>query len=141
MRLVLDTCVLVAAMRSRLGASYSLLNAALSARFDLVLSAPLVLEYEAVLTRREQLLQSGLTTDEVSEFLEILCDAGILLVRDPRWRPQLRDTNDEMVLEAAINGRVDAIVTFNRRDFAPAYEKFKIQVISPQEALVRIKLP
>lgn len=62
-------------------------------------------------------------------------------MRDPRWRPQLRDTNDEMVLEAAINGRVDAIVTFNRKDFAPAYEKFKIEVISPQEALVRIKLP
>lgn len=55
------------------------------------------------------------------------------------WRPQLRDPADEMVLEAAINGRADAIVTFNRRDFAPAAERFGLEILLPREALKRIQ--
>jgi putative PIN family toxin of toxin-antitoxin system len=138
-RLVLDTCVLVAALRSDQGASRAMLMAALDAEFDLVLSTPLVLEYEAVLTRPEQLSESGLSTSEVSEFLEILCDSGILAVRDHTRQPQLRDANDEMVLEAAIGGRANGIVTFNIRHFAQPCARIGIELMTPRQALLRIK--
>lgn len=55
------------------------------------------------------------------------------------WRPQLRDPNDEMVLEAAVNGRADAIVTFNRRDYGATPAEFGVEVLLPREALARIK--
>ena len=55
------------------------------------------------------------------------------------WRPQLRDLGDEMVLEAAINGRADALVTFNVRDFGTAPAQFGVQILLPREAIRRIK--
>ena len=58
---------------------------------------------------------------------------------DFQWRPQLSDTGDEMVLEAAVNGQADAIVTFNRRDHGIAPSRFGIAVLSPAETLVRIR--
>jgi putative PIN family toxin of toxin-antitoxin system len=138
-RLVLDTCVLVAALRSERGASRAILTAALEARFELVRSTPLLLEYEAVLTRPEQRNESGLSNGEVSEFLEILCDSGVLVVRDRPRLPRLSDANDEMVLEAAIAGRTNGIVTFNVRHFAQACAELGIELITPQQALLRIK--
>ena len=55
------------------------------------------------------------------------------------WRPQLRDPGDEMVLEAAVNGRADAIVTFNTRDYGKAPQQFGVAVLLPRDALVRIR--
>ncbi len=55
------------------------------------------------------------------------------------WRPQLRDPNDEMVLEAAVNGRADAVVTFNVRDYGDAASRFGVEVLLPREAIARIK--
>ena len=51
------------------------------------------------------------------------------------WRPQLRDPGDEMVLEAAVNGRVSAIVTHNTRDFAAVAPKFGLQVFTPAQMI------
>ena len=56
-----------------------------------------------------------------------------------RWRPQLRDAADEMVLEAAVNGKADAIVTFNLRDFSIVPEKFGIELLKPGEVLKRMR--
>ncbi len=55
------------------------------------------------------------------------------------WRPQLRDPGDEFVLEAAANGRADAIVTFNGRDFGKAPSLFGVEVLTPVEAVRRIE--
>lgn len=139
MRLVLDTCVLVAALRSERGASLALLTAAFEKRFDLVLSSPLVLEYEAVLTRPEQMNETGLSTEEVIELLELICDSAILVVRNWWRQPRLSDPDDEMVLEAAVAGRADGIVTFNLRHFGTACSKTGIEVITPRQALLRLK--
>lgn len=54
------------------------------------------------------------------------------------WRPQLRDPGDELVLEAAVNGHADAIVTFNRRDFDVVAQRFGIELLIPAEVLKRI---
>jgi putative PIN family toxin of toxin-antitoxin system len=134
-RLVLDTTVLVAGLRSASGASRQLLRAALEKRFVLLLSVPLVIEYEAVATRKEHLKASGLKSAEVVALLDALISVSEPVVPRFRWRPMLRDPNDDMVFEAALNGHADLLVTFNRTDFAPLAPKSNIRIASPAEAL------
>jgi putative PIN family toxin of toxin-antitoxin system len=117
---VLDTDVLVAALRSSRGASRQLLLGALDHRFELLLSVSLVLEYEAVLTRPEHLAACGLRGEEVERVLDDLASVARLVRLSFRWRPRLSDPNDDMVLETAVNGDADAIVTFNQRDLREA---------------------
>jgi putative PIN family toxin of toxin-antitoxin system len=138
-RVVLDTSVLVAAIRSKTGASRILLDGALASNFQFCISTPLILEYEAVLTRPEHLLVSGIRSADVSELLDLLCEVGIQVEMTETWLPILRDSGDEMVLGTAINGRVDAIVTFNRADFAGIPDDLGIDVLSPGEALRRFR--
>jgi putative PIN family toxin of toxin-antitoxin system len=139
-RLVLDTSVVVAAIRSRTGASSWLLGAALKAQFPFLISTALVLEYEAVLTRPENLKAAGITALEAGEILDALCDAGIEVQLTRRVRPRLRDPNDEMVLETAVNGNATAIVTFNQRDFADIARDFGILVLAPSDVLKTLRI-
>ena len=136
-RVVLDTNVLVAAARSRNGASFALLNALRANRFCMLASVPLFVEYEAVLKRPEQLAQGMRSVASVDAFL----DALVLRVEPVHlyylWRPQLRDAADEMVLETALNGRADALVTFNGGDFDAA-QKFALPVLTPAEFLKQL---
>jgi predicted nucleic acid-binding protein len=136
---VLDTDVMVAALRSDRGASRQLLLAALYRQFELLLSVPLMLEYEAVLMRSSHLTACGLSGAEVERVLDDLA-----LVARPvrlvfRWRPSLPDANDDMVLETAINGAATAIVTFNQRDFAAVVGSFDCDIILPITALKKIR--
>lgn len=136
---VLDTDVMVAALRSDRGASRQLLLAALYRRFDLLLSVPLMLEYEAVLTRPEHLKASGLQRWEVEQVLDDVAASAVPVQLAFRWRPQLQDPDDDMVLEAAVNGGAVAIVTFNRRHFVAAARMFNCAVVAPSEALQQIR--
>jgi putative PIN family toxin of toxin-antitoxin system len=138
-RLVLDTAVLVAATRSGAGASRQLVLWALEKRFELLLSVPLVLEYEAVLKRAAQLAASQGTVQEIDKLLDALISISKPVYRSVFWRPLLRDANDDMVLEAALSGRADLLVTFNQRDFEPGASALGIVVVGPGEALKRIK--
>jgi putative PIN family toxin of toxin-antitoxin system len=140
MRLVLDTSVLVAAMRSQTGASRALVKAALEFRIQFLISNPLVLEYEAVLSRPEHLRASGLGISEVGALIDQICSAGIEVRMTQSWRPKLPDPDDEMVLGTAINGKANAIVTFNRADFVGIQEEFAIEVLSPMDGLKRMEI-
>lgn len=139
MRVVLDTGVMVAAIRSDAGASRRLLVGALARRYTAIVSVPLVIEYEAVMTRAEHLAASGLSAAEVGAVLD-----AVVAVAEPArlaflWRPQLRDPGDDMVLETALNGRADLLVTFNRRDFeGAAIGRFGVAVTAPGEAVRRL---
>jgi putative PIN family toxin of toxin-antitoxin system len=130
---------MVAAIRSDAGASRRLLVAALKRRVTILASVPLMIEYQAVMTRPEHLKASGLSAADVN----VLLDAVAAVVEPARlaflWRPVVRDPNDDMVLEAAVNGRADALVTFNTRDFAGVEEKFGLAVLSPNEAVRRLE--
>jgi len=132
---VLDTDVLVAAFRSDTGASRKVLEAARTRRFNLLLSVPLMLEYEAVLTRPEHLAASRATIEDVSAVLDELASVTRRVELVIRTRLLLSDPNDEMVLETAINGRADAIVTFNDRDFRPVATRFRCSVVRPVEGV------
>ena len=104
----------------------------------MLLSVALALEYEATCMLAEHRLASGLNRDETQIYLD-----GLIAMAEPvrmhfRWRPQLSDAGDELVLEAAVNGRAEAIATFNERDFRGVQRLFGMDVIRPGEALRRI---
>jgi predicted nucleic acid-binding protein len=101
---------------------------------------PLFLEYEDVLKRPEHRLAHGLTPEAIDEFLAELAALIEPVEVHFQWRPQSRDPNDEMVLEAAINGRAHALVTYNVADFAHAAERFRISVLRPAELLKKVRL-
>jgi predicted nucleic acid-binding protein len=105
----------------------------------MALSIPLAVEYEAVLTRPEHLAASGLDASEVGELLD-----AVILVAEPvrlafLWRPRLPDADDDMVLEAAINGQADRLVTFNQRHFARAGAEFGATICRPAAALAAVE--
>ena len=138
-RFVLDTAVIVAATRSDTGASRQLVLAALDKRFELLLSVPLALEYEAVLKRPEQIAASHGTVQEIDKLLAALIANARPVNRSFFWRPLLRDPNDDMVLETALSGYADLLVTYNLRDFEPTASDLGISVVTPRDALKRIK--
>jgi len=139
-RLVLDTSVIVASFRSRYGASRALLEAFDEGRFLLLISQPLFSEYEDLLMRSDQMSVHHASHAEVNEFLYDLATRAIQIGFDYRLRPQLRDPNDEMVLETAVNGYADAIVTHNVKDFLPEAARFGIPVWTPGHT-IRMRVP
>lgn len=139
MKVILDTDVLVAGLRSPTGASAELLRLARHGEIELAVTVPLVLEYEAVATRAEHLAAAKLGEPDVLAVIDVLVSVAQWVRIDYRWRPQTRDPADEMVLEAAINAGADAIVTFNRRDFGAAPVKFGIGCWLPRECLERLR--
>jgi predicted nucleic acid-binding protein len=99
------------------------------------MSVALFLEYQAVLKRPEQRQATGLTERDVDTALAALASAAVLVDVNFRWRPQLRDPADELVLEAAVNGQCEAIVAHDVRAFASAAEAFGIGTLTPGDLL------
>jgi predicted nucleic acid-binding protein len=131
-RVVLDSSVLVSALRSRRGASFRVLTLLRAGQFEVALSVPLALEYEAVLVRHAKAL--GLSRDEADGLVDYLCDVGYRQAIHFLWRPALRDPRAEFVLELAVAARCHAIVTHNVRDFAGA-TRFGVVIITPGDFL------
>ncbi len=127
-RVVLDSNVLVAALRSRRGASFQVLNLLRDRRFEIALSVPLALEYEAVLLRHAKAL--GLSRSEATGLVDYCCSVAYQQEVHFLWRPTLLDPRDEFVLELAVAAGCRALVTHNVRDFASA-RRFAVQVVTP----------
>ncbi len=104
----------------------------------LLASMPLALEYEDVCSRHEHRLAAGFSAEEAEIFVTAVVALAEPVFTYFLWRPQLRDAGDEMVLEAAINGGADALVTFNIRDFQPASAHLGVTTLLPREAVRRI---
>jgi putative PIN family toxin of toxin-antitoxin system len=134
-RVVIDTSVLVAAFRSRDGASHLVLRAIAERRIRALASTALFLEYEAVLRRPEHVLATGMDAEAIEFTLSHLAALCAPIELNFAWRPQLPDPEDELVLAVAVNGRADAIVTFNTKDFVEGAEKFGVQVLTPGQLL------
>lgn len=139
-RVVLDTNVLAAGLRSSEGASFAILRLVAERRLRPLVTTALFLEYEDVLSRPEQREANGLS---ISQLNELMAEFAALV--EPvevhfLWRPQLADPKDEMVLEVAVNGRADALVTHNARDFSMAALRFEIKVLRPRDFLEGTRL-
>lgn len=137
MNYVLDTNVLVAAVRSPAGASAELLRRTLKGQLSVLCSVPLFLEYEAVMLRAEHLAAAGAQAHDVINLLDVLAGKVLRIEIQFLWRPQLRDANDDLVLELAVNGQglgqAVSIVTSNKKDFLPEADKFGVKVITPRQ--------
>ena len=134
MKIVIDTNVLVAALRSRRGASFKLVSLLPSDEFSVAISVPLALEYEDALKRLES---SAITEQDIGNFVDFLCKIGHHQEIFFLWRPFLPDPSDDHVLEVAVAAGCDAIVTYNKRDFK-GIERFGLSILDPREFLSRI---
>jgi len=134
-QIVIDTNVFVAALRSRRGASHRLFMLIGSEKFGINVSVPLILEYEDVAKRF--LADIPLTEQEVDDVIDYICAVANRKKISYLWRPFLRDSRDDMVLELAVAAGCDCIVTYNRRDFQ-GVECFGLEVMTPKEFLKEI---
>lgn len=139
MKLIFDTDVIVAAVRSPVGASAALVRALQAGQLQAAASVALFVEYEATCTRAEHVLAAGLQTSDVINFLDALAALMEPTEIHYLWRPQVRDPADDMVLEAAVNAMADAIVTFNSKDFGDVPQRFGIETLLPRDALARVR--
>src|SRR5271165_5198314 len=135
LRLIIDSNVMTSAFRSRSGASFALIELVRRKRIRMLATPPLFLEYEDVLKRPEQLAASRLSLTDVDKALDALAALIVPVVAHLSWRPQLPDPGDEMVLEAAINGRADALVTYNTAHFRTAAARFGVRLARPADIL------
>ena len=138
MKVVLDTDVVLAAVLSERGASRQLLLRVVDGVSPAVVSVPLMLEYEAVLKRPKHLQASGLSVDDVEIILDQFASSMQPVDLFFLWRPLLRDAEDDMVLETAVNGQANLIVTFNTIDFGDVPRRFGVGVSRPGELLRRL---
>jgi predicted nucleic acid-binding protein len=136
-RIVLDTSVLVAAARSRNGASYQLVSMLPTPRFDFALTIALYTEWQAVLTRPEH-MPPGVTVDAALAYLHYLASLAHLQDVHFLWRPFLHDPDDDMVLECAVASGSQYIVTHNVKDFRRVPE-LKVQAITPADFLTLLR--
>jgi putative PIN family toxin of toxin-antitoxin system len=139
LRVVLDTNVIVAGVSSNRGASYQLLKEIPGQSFTMLVSVPLFVEYEATLKRQEICKAHGLSHHDVDALLKMWAKVCEPVSLHFLWRPQLRDPGDEMVLETAINGGAQAIVTFNTTDFRQACPRFGVDLWTPATLLGRLR--
>lgn len=133
--IVLDTNVIISAQRSQRGASAKLMALIGTGAFEIHLSAALALEYEDVLRRQRYTL--GLTPKDVTDLIDALCALSQHHKIYFRWRPQLRDAGDDLVLELAVTAGCSHIVTYNQKDFA-GVGRFGLHVVTPKELLQEI---
>jgi putative PIN family toxin of toxin-antitoxin system len=132
---VIDTNVLVSALRSKRGASFRLISLLGDRRFQINVSVPLVLEYEKA--TKKLVRRGGLSSQSIDDILDYICTVAHHTRVFYLWRPFVRDPKDDMVLEAAVAGGCRFIVTFNKKDFQ-GVGSFGIQVLTPKEFLQRI---
>ena len=134
-KIVIDTNVMVAALKSKRGASYKLLSIIDQDKFQISISVPLIIEYEYALKRTD--LNILLTESEIDDILDYICQ-----IADKReifylWRPYLKDPKDDMVLELAVESESDYIITYNQKDFQ-GVSKFGIKTLTPKAFLKKI---
>ena len=132
----MDTNVLISGLQSRRGKSFQLLQLLYDEKFTILVSVPLVLEYEALLKKK---LDRNIFTDkDIEEFIDYLCKISEHFKIYYLWRPFLKDPFDDHLLELALTSGCDYIVTYNIKDFRKARE-LGIMAITPAEFIDILK--
>ncbi len=139
MKVVFDTAALISAIRSRTGAAAEIVRLAVLGNPRLLMDYKLVCEYRDVALRPQHIAASGGTPEDAEAIIKTLEAIAIPVLVEIKHRPLSQDENDDMVLDVAINGHADAIVTNNLKDFSPAAERFGIQVMTPRDFLIEFR--
>ena len=137
--MILDTDVIIAAIRSSSGASAEIVRRVLRGEMHIELTVAIALEYEAVATRDTHLAAGEISAAEARNLIDALEAMASPVEIHIRWRPQLRDADDEMIFEAAMNAQDRTIVTFNTKDFEMAADKFDVKLLKPSQVLENMK--
>ncbi|MBL1213337.1 MAG: putative toxin-antitoxin system toxin component, PIN family [Ignavibacteriae bacterium] len=135
MRFVIDANIIGSASKSKNGFSFKLLSMIDDKRFQVFISVPLILEYEDAVKRNSSDIK--LSSTEIDDVLDYICLIGNQRKIFYLWRPFLKDSKDDMVLEIAVESNSDFIISFNKKDFK-GIEKFNLEVITPKEFLKKI---
>lgn len=135
LKIVIDTKVIISALKSRNGFSFKLLSIIDDKRFRVFISVPLILEYEDVAKRSKS--QKKLNFTEIGDILDYICLIGEQRKIFYLWRPYLKDPKDDMILELAVESECDYIISFNKKNFK-GIDKFNLEVITPKELLRKI---
>ncbi len=138
MRVVLDTSVLITALRSSQGAAAETVRLALRQELTLLMDFKMACEYRDVALRQDHLIASGRSQSEVEDILNALEAIAQPIYVAFRHRPLSADPNDDLILDVALNGRADALVTGNTRHFLAAANRFHLPVFTPSELLLEI---
>ena len=139
MKVVLDTAALISAIRSSTGAAAEIVRLAAVGKLTLLMDFKLVCEYRDVAQRPQHIAASGRMAEDVEAVIEMLEAIAVPVLVRIKHRPLSQDENDDMVLDVAINGQADAVVTNNIKDFRTAAERFGIQVLTPRDFLVAFR--
>lgn len=134
-KIIIDTNVIVSALKSRKGYSFKLLSIIDDERFHVSVSVPLILEYEDAIIREKTKIELG--KEDIDAIIDYICYAGKKREIYYLWRPYLKDPKDDMILELAVESESDTIITFNKNDFN-GVDKFGIKVLTPKEFLRKI---
>lgn len=132
-KVVIDTNVLVAALRSKRGASYKLLISLINDAYQPNISVPSFVEYESVIKRAGMV--DGLTDNDINAVLDYLLSKSSIRKIFYLWRPCLKDPKDDLVLEVAVESQSEYIITFNKKDFR-GIDKFGLKAVTPQEFMI-----
>ena len=135
-RIVVDTSVWVAALRSERGASREVIRLCLLRECQPLMGQALLAEYEDVLARSELFVKSPLSEKERSELLDALLSVSEWISIYFLWRPNLPDEDDNHLIELAISAAASRLITHNRRDFERGELRFEsIEIMTPAEFL------
>jgi putative PIN family toxin of toxin-antitoxin system len=137
-KIIIDTNVLVSALRSKRGASYKLISLLNYNVYEHAVSVPLVLEYEDVLLR--DVLGMNLTESDIKQFIDIVVTLAHKVKVYFLWRPYLKDPKDDHVLELAVAAEAEVIITYNKKDFEGVKKDFGIEILTPCEYLKQMEV-
>ncbi len=135
-KIVIDSNVILSGLQSQKGYSYKLLKLIPKKKFTVVISVPLILEYESVLMKKLKILH--LTKNDINDFLDYLCSISEHTKIFYLWRPVLKDPYDDHILELAVSSNSHYIITFNLKDFIET-EKFGIKAITPDNFIQKLR--
>lgn len=135
-RIVIDTNIFVAALISDAGYNREVLRGCLHREYQPLMSNALFLEYEDVVNRKDILDLCPVSPVEIQDLLDAFCSVSEWVSIYFLWRPNLADEADNHILELAIGGNADKIVTNNTRDFRASELTFPaVEIVTPEQLL------
>ncbi len=140
MKVVIDTNIWISALISRDGTSREIIRLALMGKISPQISTPLLIEHESVIKRNKIQKLCSLNIEEQEELLQAYlatCKWNEIFYL---WRPNLKDKNDDFLVELAVASNSSAIITDNKQDLIANELHFNFEVLTAKEFLERIKV-